>query len=85
MPSFCRWTLKGASALGLVAATPALAQTVSAPPATVPSSVSVAAAYDAYHVQPIWFRGGVNEAAIAQLTSILQSALHSTVFSRARS
>jgi len=74
MPSFCRWTLKGASALGLVAGTPALAQTVSAPPATVPSSVSVAAAYDAYHVQPIWFRGGVNEAAIAQLTSILQRA-----------
>lgn len=35
---------------------------------------AVAAFYDTLHSQPIWFRGGANAAAIAQLTSILQRA-----------
>ena len=30
------------------------------------------AAYDTYHIQPIWFRGGVNESAVARLVQILQ-------------
>jgi L,D-transpeptidase YcbB len=74
MPSFCRWSLSGASALALFVAAPALAQTVSTPPLPVSAASSVAAAYDAYHIQPIWFRGGVNETAVAQLTQILQRA-----------
>ncbi len=35
---------------------------------------AVAAFYDTLHSQPIWFMGGANAAAIAQLTSILQRA-----------
>src|SRR5689334_381891 len=38
-------------------------------------SPDVAAAYDTYRVQPIWFRGGVvDNAAVAQLIAILQRA-----------
>ena len=40
----------------------------------VSAAASVAAFYDTWQAQPIWFRGGVNEAAIAQLTAILQRA-----------
>jgi L,D-transpeptidase YcbB len=73
--------------LGLGAATPltdssAFAQAVpiapaaaAAPaPASVPVAGEVAAAYDTYHIKPIWFRAGVDEASIAQLVSILQRA-----------
>ena len=34
----------------------------------------MAAAYDTYHIQPIWFRNGVNEAAVARLVQILERA-----------
>src|SRR6478672_11900173 len=74
MLSSCRWSLNGASALALFVTSPALGQTVSAPPLPVSAASSVAAAYDAYHIQPIWFRSGVNETAVAQLTQILQRA-----------
>jgi len=42
--------------------------------AAVPVAAAVASFYDTYHSQPIWFRGGANTAAIAQLTAILQRA-----------
>jgi len=42
--------------------------------AAVPVATAVASFYDSLHTQPIWFRGGANAAAIAQLTSILQRA-----------
>jgi L,D-transpeptidase YcbB len=42
--------------------------------ATVPVTTAVASFYDSLHTQPIWFRGGANTAAIAQLTAILQRA-----------
>ena len=64
-------------------AVPAGGQTVApapAPPApTLPASIAVgpdvAAAYDTYRVQPIWFRGGmVDNVAAGQLIAILQRA-----------
>lgn len=73
MFGFCRWQLRGASGLALLAAAPVLAQPIiSTAPASAASSV--AAAYDTYHIQPIWFRKGVNEAAVARLAQILQRA-----------
>ena len=73
MIGFCKWQLRGASALALLASAPGFAQPVtSAAPASAASSV--AAAYDTYHIQPIWFRNGANEAAIARLVQILQRA-----------
>jgi len=58
---------------------PALAQDpqpVLAPDPSVPTptAASVAAYYDTFHAQPIWFRSGVNEAAVSQLISILKRA-----------
>jgi murein L,D-transpeptidase YcbB/YkuD len=38
------------------------------------AAAAVASYYDTWHTQPIWFRDGVNEAAISQLVSILQRA-----------
>ena len=61
----------GASAISLVAAAPPPAQLGSAAPASV---ASVAAFYDTWHSQPIWFKGGVNPAVVSQLTTILQRA-----------
>src|SRR5690242_1736007 len=73
MFGFCKWQLWGASVLALLASAPGFAQPVtSAAPASAASSV--AAAYDTYHIQPIWFRNGANEAAIARLVQILQRA-----------
>ena len=42
--------------------------------AAVPAAAAVASFYDSFKTQPIWFRNGANEAAIAQLTAILQRA-----------
>jgi murein L,D-transpeptidase YcbB/YkuD len=39
-----------------------------------PASSAVASAYDTYHIQPFWFRGGVTNAAVSQLIAILQRA-----------
>lgn len=59
------------------ASTPSIAQglqPVAAPSPSLAAAASVAAYYDRFHAQPLWFRNGVNEAAIAQLTAILQRA-----------
>ena len=65
------WAMSGA-------AVPATAQTTTPAPLSAPSMAvrpDVAAAYDTYRVQPIWFRGGnVDNAAVAQLIAILQRA-----------
>jgi murein L,D-transpeptidase YcbB/YkuD len=53
----------GAFALFLASAAPA--------EAVAPDS-AVAAFYETYHTQPMWFRGGVDSPAVAQLTAILQ-------------
>ena len=59
-------------------AVPAAAQTAVPAPIVAPSSVigaDVSAAYETYHLQPLWFRGGsVDNAAVAQLIAILQRA-----------
>jgi murein L,D-transpeptidase YcbB/YkuD len=62
-----------------LAASSALAQTtVSPPPSSGPVAVSaataVAAFYDTHQVQPIWFRGGVDNPALTELISILHRA-----------
>jgi murein L,D-transpeptidase YcbB/YkuD len=66
-------------ATALLAGSPATAQLPSIAPApvSVPSlavAPDVAAAYDTYHVQPIWFRAGPDSPAVTQLVSILQRA-----------
>ena len=73
-----RLRLIGASALSLLAFSVS-AQEVA--PASAPATTSilsgagaVAAFYDTYHSQPIWLRGGVDNAAISQLVAILQRA-----------
>src|SRR4051794_12745739 len=44
------------------------------PSAAVPAGSAVAAFYDTYRTQPIWFRGSVDNAARGQLIAILQRA-----------
>lgn len=64
----------GASGLALaLAAVPATSATDGQATAVSVGS-AVASFYDTLHSQPIWFRGGANTAAIAQLTAILQRA-----------
>ena len=41
---------------------------------TAPVASAVAAFYDTYKTHPVWFRGGAESAAVAQLTAILQRA-----------
>ena len=63
-----------AAALG---SSPAIAQTGAPQAGTMTLSVApdeVSAVYASYRPQPIWTRAGINEAAVAQLTSILQRA-----------
>jgi L,D-transpeptidase YcbB len=67
----------GASAAALLAGSPALGQDAASAPVSsastsVPAASAVAAFYDTWHVQPIWFRSGPDNAAITQLVSILQ-------------
>jgi len=77
--------IQGLALLGLGAAMPlsgsaAFAQSApsvasaSPAPASITVSNDVAAAYDTFHIKPIWFRAGSDEAAIAQLVAILQRA-----------
>src|SRR5438270_1011317 len=49
-------------------------ETAVAPPAVLPVSSDVGAAYDTFHLQPMWFRNGVDDAAVGQLAAILQRA-----------
>jgi murein L,D-transpeptidase YcbB/YkuD len=63
----------------LLLASSALAQAVTPaasmiPPAAVPAGSAVAAFYDTYRTQPIWFRGSVDNAGRGQLIAILQRA-----------
>lgn len=64
------WTVAGAGALALSMSGPAVSQTS----VTIPASSAVGIFYDTYQTSPIWFRGGVDSPAIAQLTAILQRA-----------
>ena len=69
----------GGAAVSLLAAPAALAQDVASvprllAPAALPVSADVASAYDTFRVQPIWFRGGAESPAVAQLVSILNRA-----------
>ena len=65
----------GVCAAALAPATSALAQAGPlAPASTVPAASTVASFYDNWHVQPIWFRGGAESPAVAQLIGILQRA-----------
>ena len=57
--------------LAALASSGALAQTTSS---AVPASAAVAAFYEKWQTQPIWFRGGVNNPAADQLIAILQRA-----------
>jgi murein L,D-transpeptidase YcbB/YkuD len=62
----------------LLLASPAMAQmglpVASTAPAAVPAGTAVAAFYDTYRTQPIWFRAGVDNPAVTQLIAILQRA-----------
>lgn len=80
-----RLLLIGAGAAALVGTATADGQTTGPAPGPVPAPASaptasfavpadITAAYDTYRIQPIWTRNGLNEAAVAQLTSILQRA-----------
>ena len=67
----------GAASVAIFTGAAASAQ--SPAPATVTSSAPVvaddiAAFYSAYRPQPIWTRGGINEAAVAELIAVLQKA-----------
>jgi murein L,D-transpeptidase YcbB/YkuD len=69
----------GISTSALLLASPATAQVgvpvvSTAPAAAVPAGTAVAAFYDTYRTQPIWFRGGVDNPAVTQLITILRRA-----------
>ena len=71
-------TLAGLTAV-LLAVSPAMGQPAATATAAVatpglPVAPDVTAAYDTYHIQPIWFRAGPDSPAIAQLVAILQRA-----------
>jgi L,D-transpeptidase YcbB len=68
MPGSPKWALTAACATAL-ASVPATGQ-----PIVNSAATSVAAAYDAYHIAPIWFHGGVENPAVGQLVNILQRA-----------
>lgn len=61
------WALVSALAAAILPASPAAAQS------PAPAS-AVNAAYETYHIKPIWFRAGVPSPAVAQLLAILQRA-----------
>ena len=67
----------GVSGLALSCAAPlgsSLSAATDGQVAAVPTAAAVTSFYDTYRSQQIWFRGGANTAAIAQLTAILQRA-----------
>ena len=73
------FTLTAAGAVVLVAtpafaAQPAPASAQQSAPASFQVPADIAAAYETYRIQPIWTRNGLDEAAVAQLISILQRA-----------
>jgi L,D-transpeptidase YcbB len=75
MPGWSRWALTGGAALCLIAPTALPAQPAAGDAAApTPVASAVAAAYDTYHIQPIWFRAGTEQAGIAELVAILERA-----------
>jgi len=68
--------LVGVAVVALIASAQAPAQTpLSAGASSIaPTADDVAAFYATYNPQPIWTRGGINQAAVAQLVAILQRA-----------
>ena len=67
-----KWVLGAAASVVALASSPASAQIAAG---SVPAASSVALAYDAHRIQPIWFRNGsVDDAAVNQLVAILQRA-----------
>ncbi|HZC38237.1 MAG TPA: L,D-transpeptidase family protein [Sphingomicrobium sp.] len=64
--------MPGVGAFALLLSSPSLAQIPA--PVAVSAGSAVTAFYDTYKTQPIWFRGGVDNPAIAQLIAILQRA-----------
>ena len=64
----------GSTAVGLTSAVAAqvVEPTAAVTVGSIPVSAKVAAAYNTYRIQPIWFRGGVESPAVAQLVSILR-------------
>jgi murein L,D-transpeptidase YcbB/YkuD len=69
----------GVCASALLSAAPSSGQVAGAFPAAtqaaaVPAASSVASFYDNWQTPPIWFRGGVESPAVAQLVAILQRA-----------
>jgi murein L,D-transpeptidase YcbB/YkuD len=69
----------GVCAAALWSAAPALGQagataSAAAQASSVPAASAVASFYDNWRVQPIWFRGGIESPAAAQLIAILQRA-----------
>jgi L,D-transpeptidase YcbB len=65
-------TTGGVGILALFLASAVPAQAIA--PTAVPASSTVAAFYETYRTQPMWFRGGVDNPAVAQLVAILQRA-----------
>ena len=68
--------LVGVAIVALIADARAPAQTPlsAAAPSIAPAADDVAAFYATYNPQPIWTRGGINQAAVVQLVAILQRA-----------
>jgi len=69
----------GICAGALVSAAPSSSQVAASVPAAaqasaIPAASAVAAFYDHWQAPPIWFRGGVESPAVAQLVNILQRA-----------
>ena len=64
--------LIGFGVAAVLAGSAGSAQSIATAPLTV--SADVTAAYDKYHVKPIWFRGGVEDPAVSQLIAILNRA-----------
>ena len=67
----------GLAGSALLSTSAAFAQSATVGPtqaSTLPAASSVAAFYDQWHAQPIWFRGGAESPAVAQLVTILRRA-----------
>ncbi|MEA3079775.1 MAG: hypothetical protein QOF05_1183, partial [Sphingomonadales bacterium] len=68
-------SLLGAASVALLVGVAASAQSTAPDPASAlvpPQSDDIATFYTTYKPQPIWTRNGINEAATAQLVTILQ-------------
>jgi murein L,D-transpeptidase YcbB/YkuD len=63
-----------AAVLAIAVAAPAAGAAATSGQPAVSAATAVTSFYQTWNVQPIWFRGGPNTAAIAELTAILQRA-----------